>query len=133
MLQVDLKALVYGVLAYPLLYILYLILINVIVPSETENPQEWIAVLISISSWFALLLPGYISGRISKDRGIFHGFIVGLVAGVISAIAFAVIIGERWYGESLVTNVIYYISYIVFIASVGGGLGQLQSKYKLKA
>ncbi|MES9826616.1 MAG: hypothetical protein ABW127_19535 [Candidatus Thiodiazotropha endolucinida] len=131
--RINKRAIIYGVVSYPVFYLVLLILSNTILPSEEGELQKWMAALVSIIGWFIYLVPGYVAGRISHIRGIPHGFIVGIIVGVISATLFWLILGERWYGESLALNTFYYISFIVFMASIGGGLGQLHSKYSFKA
>lgn len=132
MMILNRKAVLYGVFAYLLIYILNVFVTSVFF-SEVENPNEWMAVIYSISVWIALIMPGYISGRISQYSGILHGFVVGLIAGVLSGVFFAFIAGERWYGDSFLSSFIYYLAYIVFMSSIGGGIGQLQSKFRFKA
>jgi len=133
MIPVNRKAITYGILSYPLLYAAYVVFLNLVAQDDSTTPAEWLVLAINILSWLGLLLPGYITGRMAQYKGILHGFITGIVAGGVSAMGFSVLLGDYWLGESPWLNITYYISYIVFMASVGGGIGQLHSKYALRA
>lgn len=127
MIPVNRKAITYGILSYPLLYAAYVVFLILVVQDDSTTPAEWLGLAIN------MLLPGYITGRMAQYKGILHGFITGIIAGGISAMGFSVLLGDYWLGESPWLNNTYYISCIVFMASVGGGIGQLHSKYALRA
>ncbi|MCG7898507.1 MAG: hypothetical protein JAY85_08615 [Candidatus Thiodiazotropha weberae] len=131
--KLNSKAIVYGVITYPIVYVAYVAFLNVLLPDDPGPYIDWIYALFNIVSWIGLLLPGYFAGRIAQEKGILHGFVVGILAGAGSSAFFAFVLSEQWLGESAVLNIVYYMTFITFTASVGGGLGQLHAKYRLAA
>jgi hypothetical protein len=97
-----------------------------------QAPELWLK-----NQWFQLLLTpynlimlpacGYIAARISNNKGLIVGAISGTLIAVATVVVSATILGEAWYGSSLVATTFGFILKYGFYSALGGGVGQLHA------
>ena len=109
-------------IALPILvFSLFIFLLNVYVEKQniTENPEKahWINGVV----YFSLVASGYLAGKLTKNRAILLGSLVGLMCALIAITFF------QFASLSLATNTTSAI-----IGVIAGGLGAVFSKYDTK-
>ena len=124
------KSILFGVLTYLPLYGLLTVIYKL--PTELFN-NSWVQLGVALYGLFMLPLCGYIAAQNEKKNGIIVGALTGLSIAIISTVLSAIILGESWYGESLLLTFLNLALSYSFYSALGGGVGELYVKKGLEA
>lgn len=115
------KALLLGLLSYPLLWVIWLFLS----PEYQHKSVHWFSIL---SDAFYLLMPvvsGFLAAHIAKSKGLLHGALVGVLIALVSVGVWAAM-------DILDTKMLLPLAGIALLSTLGGGLSQLYQSYAKK-
>jgi putative membrane protein (TIGR04086 family) len=124
--KLNFKALNIGVLCYAILFTIGFVVQE---PLQIYGiiPHTHIGYFTSIYFPMALLLSGYVAGRIARSRGFFHGALVGLSSILISVFALIAYAGLPTLTEIPLTTTLSLFIPIV-LAGLGGATAQIWPK-----
>jgi hypothetical protein len=89
--------------------------------------NQWLQLLLTPYNLIMLPACGYIAASILKSKGLIVGAMTGTLVAVVTVVVSASVLGEAWYGSSLIATTFGFILKYGFYSALGGGIGQLHA------
>lgn len=124
--ELRIRALIVGTVVYIASVVVTTLMLTVVANwNEGIFQTQIFRVIFWIAGVAMLATGGFVAGWVAKERGLLHGFVVGLVGGII--------VGGilQWFlptSEEISTTPIFgYVATSLLLTTLGGGIGELYS------
>jgi hypothetical protein len=113
------KAVIIGIVVYPLLWGLWLLLS----PGYEHQTFHWFSVLMTLFNLLLPLIPGYLAAYLADGRYVQHGLLVGVIIVAMSV--------ALWYQIGILdSDSLVPMAGILALSTLGGGLRQGQLAFQ---
>lgn len=130
MLNLDGKALTFGLFLFLFLYILHVLLLPLMV-GEQAAQSEYQGLLYGINQLLGIstcMFPGFVAGKKSGQQGFLHGGIVGGVGTILTALGamlWSLITGAKFMGLGMLP---FWLLINVFLSGFGGFIANSETQ-----
>jgi hypothetical protein len=124
MFNLNLKAVIYGVLAYVGLYFIDILVVQLLASATSSMAADGTNYVYSLLSQFmgvvVILVPGFLAGRIATERGFTHGAVTGAIGTLLTALAALIVALFRSRGIPISGTLFFWLIMNSMLCGFGG-------------
>jgi hypothetical protein len=124
MFNLNLKAVIYGVLAYVGLYFIDILVVQLLASATSSMAADGTNYVYSLLSQFmgvvVILVPGFLAGRIATERGFTHGAVTGAIGTLLTALAALIVALFRSRGIPISGTLFFWLIMNSILCGFGG-------------
>jgi hypothetical protein len=124
MFNLNLKAVIYGVLTFLGLYFINILvsqlLLSAISPMAAGGTNYAYMFLSQLMGVAVLLVPGFVAGRIATERGFTHGAVTGAIGTLLTALAALIVAFFRSRGIPISGTLFFWLIMNSMLCGFGG-------------
>ncbi|MDQ3958845.1 MAG: hypothetical protein M3255_00780 [Pseudomonadota bacterium] len=128
MFNLNLKAVIYGVLAYVGLYFIDILVVQLLASATSSMAADGTNYVYSLLSQFmgvvVILVPGFLAGRIATERGFTHGAVTGAIGTLLTALAALIVALFRSRGIPISGTLFFWLIMNSMLCGFGGMAGE---------
>jgi putative membrane protein (TIGR04086 family) len=124
MFNLNLKAVIYGVLTFVGLYFINILVVQLLLSATSDvaagGANYAYMFLSQLMGVIILLVPGFLAGRIANERGFIHGAVTGAIGTLLTALAALIVALFRSRGIPISGTLFFWLIMNSMLCGFGG-------------